>query len=98
MVHIDNYIGYVSRRGCPPSSASTSTPGSLADAARVPLWRGHCRAGPVPDRQLWDYALEQLGLLIDALKQRSARFTTARALAQDVGMICDLGCGMCDAG
>jgi peptidoglycan/xylan/chitin deacetylase (PgdA/CDA1 family) len=84
MMHVDNFIGYVSERGLPVVLCFYFHPWEF-----MPMpTRMHYGEGAVePDYFLvencGDYALEQFTLLVDRLKDRGARFTTAQQLAAE---------------
>jgi peptidoglycan/xylan/chitin deacetylase (PgdA/CDA1 family) len=84
MVHIDNFIGYVSDRGLPVVLCFYFHPWEV-----MPMpTRMHYGEGAVePDYFLvencGDYALEQFTRLVEMLQERGARFTTAQQLAAE---------------
>jgi len=84
MASIDNFIGYVRARDLPVVLCFYFHPWEF-----MPMpTRLHYGEGAVePDYFLvencGDYALEQFGLLLDALVDRGARFATARQVAAE---------------
>ena len=82
MVHLDAFVQYVTERGEPPVLCFYFHPWEFID---VPESYTYGEGTVVPDPFLvencGDYAVEQLGLAMDALAQRGAVFTTARDLA-----------------
>lgn len=86
LTHIDNFAGYVRARGLPVVLCFYFHPWEFEP---MPT-RLHYGEGAVePDYFLvencGDYALEQLGLLLDGLRDRGATFCTARQLAAEWG-------------
>lgn len=82
MEHIDSFVGFVSEKGLPAVLCFYFHPWEFLPMA--PEY--HFGEGTVvPDYFLiencGDYALEQLGVLVDRLKERSAKFATAKGLA-----------------
>ena len=84
MRHIGNFIGYVAERNLPVVLCFYFHPWEFMPMPS----RLHYGEGTVePDfflvENCGDYAMEQFSLLIDILKGRGARFTTARQLAAE---------------
>ena len=82
MEHVDAFVRYVTERGEPAVLCFYFHPWEFID---IPESYTYGEGTVVPDpflvKNCGDYAVEQLGLVMDALGERGARFTTARALA-----------------
>lgn len=83
MVHIDHFLGYLQERNITPVLCFYFHPWEF-----WPMQKGAIHYGEgavIPDQFMvegcGDYALEQLGVLIDLLKGRGATFTTCKGLA-----------------
>lgn len=83
MVHIDHFLGYLAERDVPPTLCFYFHPWEF-----WPMPKGAIHYGEgtvIPDQFMvegcGDYALEQLGVLIDVLQARGAEFVTCRGLA-----------------
>jgi peptidoglycan/xylan/chitin deacetylase (PgdA/CDA1 family) len=82
MTHVDNFVGYVRERGLPAVLCFYMHPWEFWPmAAEYHFGEGTVVPDPFIVKNCGDYALEQLGVLIDLLKQRGAEFTTAKGLA-----------------
>ncbi|MBI3911517.1 MAG: polysaccharide deacetylase family protein [Armatimonadetes bacterium] len=82
MKHIDGFIGYTARRGLPAVLCFYFHPWEFVDMPeRFSFGEGTVVPDPFLVRNCGDYALAQLEALIDALKEREARFFTAKGLA-----------------
>ena len=84
MKHIDNYIGFVSAKGLPAVLCFYFHPWEfLPMAPQYHFGEGTVVPDPFLIANCGDYALEQLGVLVDRLQERGAAFTTAKALAAE---------------
>ncbi|HOJ20186.1 MAG TPA: polysaccharide deacetylase family protein, partial [Armatimonadota bacterium] len=82
MTHVDNYVGYVRERGLPAVLCFYMHPWEFWPmASEYHFGEGTVVPDPFIVKNCGDYALEQLGVLIDLLKERGAEFTTAKGLA-----------------
>ncbi len=82
MRHIDNFVGFVAVRGQPAVLCFYFHPWEfLPMPSEFHFGEGTVIPDPFLIKNCGEYALEQLGVLISCLKERSARFTTAKALA-----------------
>jgi len=84
MKHIDNFVGHVSDQGWPAVLCFYFHPWEfLPMQSEYHFGEGTVVPDPFLIKNCGDYALEQFGVLIDGLKERSARFTTAKGLAAE---------------
>ncbi len=84
MVHINNYIGYVAARDVPAILCFYFHPWEfLPMAGEFHFGEGTTIPDPFLVKNCGDYALEQLGVLVDRLLAQGATFTTARQVAAD---------------
>lgn len=83
MAHIDGFIGYVRERGEPVVLCFYFHPWEFVP---MPTEMHYGEGSVVPDyflvKNCGDYALEQLGALMEMLSERGARYTTAAGLAE----------------
>ncbi len=83
MEHIQGFIGYVRERGEPVVLCFYFHPWEFVE---MPTELHYGEGSVVPDYFLvencGDYALEQLGVLMDLLSERGAEYTTAQRLAE----------------
>lgn len=84
MQHIDNFVGFVSGQGLPAVLCFYFHPWEfLPMPSEFHFGEGSVVPDPFLIQNCGDYALQQLEALVDGLKERSARFLTARALAAE---------------
>ncbi len=82
MRHIDAFIGYVNERGQPVVLCFYFHPWEFIDIPESYTYgEGTVVPHPFIIKNCGQYAVEQLGRLLDSLAERGARFTTARDLA-----------------
>lgn len=82
MRHIDAFIGYVNERGQPVVLCFYFHPWEFIDIPESYTYgEGTVVPHPFLIKNCGQYAVEQLGRLLDSLAERGARFTTARDLA-----------------
>jgi len=81
--HIKGYMKYCEKKGVEPFLCFYMHPWEFWPmAAEYHFGEGSVIPDPFIVKNCGDYALEQLGVLVDLLKERKAEFTTARALAE----------------
>ncbi len=84
MEHIEAFIGYVLERNLPAVLCFYMHPWEfLPMQAEYHFGEGTVIPDPFIVKNCGDYALEQLGVLIDRLQERGGRFTTCRQLASE---------------
>lgn len=82
MKHIDNFIGYVADKGLPTVLCFYFHPWEFVEMPeKLTYGEGTVVPDPPLVKNCGQYALEQLEVLLEALKERSAVFCTAKGLA-----------------
>jgi peptidoglycan/xylan/chitin deacetylase (PgdA/CDA1 family) len=84
MRHVDAFLAYVAARNVPPVIAFYMHPWEFWPMSKGAIHYGE--GAVIPDQFMVEgcgpYALEQLGVLIDLLRERGAAFTTCKGLAE----------------
>lgn len=83
--HVDNFIAYVQARHIEPVLCFYFHPWEFWEMPQGMLHYGEASVIPDPFlvKNCGDYAVEQLGILIELLKARNATFTTCQVLAKE---------------
>lgn len=84
LAHIDSFIGYVEQRGLPAVLCFYFHPWEFVEQPeKMHIGEGFVVPDPFIIKNCGPYALEQMGLLIDGLAARSARFLSCEELAAE---------------
>lgn len=93
MIHVDSFLAYLKERNIPPVLCFYFHPWEFTELPHGAIHYGE--GAVIPDQFMvencGEYALEQLGLSIDALRARGATFTTCRELAAEPEYATQLG-------